>query len=64
MGPLERLIGSLYLFRYIGEEEKAEGREFFLVRKSFLASFLLPEPPQSLPRASPEPRAADGRRAG
>ena len=55
MGPLERLIGSFYLFRYIGEEEKREGRDFFLFRKSFLVSFLLPEPPESLPRLSQEP---------
>ena len=54
MGPLERLIGSFYLFRYIEEEEKGEGREIFLFRKSFLVSFLLPEPPRSLPRASPD----------
>ena len=55
MGPLERLIGRFYLFRYIVEEEKGEGREFVLFRKSFLVSFLLPEPsPQSLPRASQE----------
>ena len=44
MGPQERLIGSLVLFLYIGEEEKVGGEER-------LSLSLLLSPPQSCPRA-------------
>ena len=44
MGPQERLIGSLVLFLYIGEEEKVGGEER-------LSLSLLLSPPQSCPKS-------------
>ena len=61
MGPLERLIGSFYLFRYIGEEEKGKEEIFSCFGRVFLFRFSS----QNLPRASQDspkslPRASRG----